>query len=135
MRDKCGTNAEIPEISMFFNFDNLLNQINVELVLAGVPPTSRTVLYRLRAVYVTLYPRSQKLTATGRLIYDDPVALFLYFVVRIHMHTGSSYPRTLIFMRQLEATLVSRNQRFSEAFPSYSAINSYFVNFGHEASA
>jgi hypothetical protein len=114
---------------MFLNFDSLLKRTNRELGLVGVPQTSRTVLYRLRSVYLTIYPCSQKLTPSGRLIYDEPVALFLYFVVRLHLHTGSSYPRTLIFMRGLEQQLQQRNQRFSTAFPSYSAINTYFANF------
>jgi hypothetical protein len=110
---------------MFFNANSILLRLNAELKRSGGTAISRPTFYRIRSLYSAIYPQSQKRTSSGRLVYDDSVALFLYF----------AYNLTLIYLRGLEQQLQQRGQRFSEAFPSYSAINSYFVNFGHEASA
>ena len=119
---------------MFFNANSILLRLNAELKRSGGAAISRPTFYRIRSLYSAIYPQSQKQTSSGRLVYDDSVALFLYFAAQTHARL-TSYNLTLIYLRGLEQQLQQRGQRFSEAFPSYSAINSYFINFGHEASA
>lgn len=119
---------------MFFNANSLLLCLNAELTRSGGAAISRPTFYRIRSLYSAIYPHSQKQTVSGRLVYDDSVALFLYFAAQTHARL-SSYNLTLIYLHGIEQQLKQRGQRFSEAFPSYSAINSYFLNFGREVSA
>lgn len=119
---------------MFFSADSILLRLNTELVGSGASPISRPTFYRIRSLYAAIYPRSQKRTSSGRLVYDDGVALWLYFAALTQAKLGS-YNLTLIYLRGLERQLQERGVRFSEACPTYSAINSHFANFGREASA
>lgn len=111
---------------MFLSFDSLLLRLNSHLVQAGEPTVSRSVLYRVRELYPLIYPRSSKLSESGRLAYDENVMLWLYFALRVHACVGS-YRLVLAYMQELDRRLAAQQQRFSESFPTVSAINSYFT--------
>lgn len=111
---------------MFLSFDSLLLRLNRHLLQAGEPPVSRSVLYRVRELYPLIYPKSSKLSQTGRLAYDEPLLLWLYFALRVHASVGS-YRLVLAYMQDLDRRLANQQQRFSDAFPTVSAIDSYFA--------
>lgn len=116
---------------MFYEFDQLMVRLNAELSKTGEEQLSRRRLYRIRELFSEIYPYSEKVSGSGRMVYDDQVALWLYFAVNLHLRLRS-YRLDLIFLKGLDQQLAAQNRRFTECFPSFSAINSYFVNFDKE---
>ena len=114
-----------PFTRMFLSLDTLRLQLNAQLSLASCNSVSRSVFYRIRLLYTKVYPESSKLSDTGRLAYDEQIALWLYFALRVHLEV-ENYRLTELYMRRLEGKLAERGQRFTEAFSSFSAINSFF---------
>lgn len=69
------------------NYKPALAELNRQLILANQKPLSPTQFYRLRRIYVELFPRSKWLM--GReLYYSESVLLFLYFLAQIHIFCG-----------------------------------------------
>lgn len=110
-------------ISSFLTQDNALRAINGRLKRVGLEPISRATFYRLRDLYVLQYPKSQWLS-NGRLIYSEPVTRYLYFLARLHAFT-QSFRMTEMAARGVVSKLPGR---FSEAFSSFSDIDTFFIN-------
>lgn len=106
--------------------DIALNRINIELSSAGERVISRPTFYRIRKVYPAVYPKSLKVSGS-RILYDDSVLLFLYYCVKLQLRLGN-LGFVLKYMLTLQAELTARKQRFTDVFPTFSAINSHFLN-------
>ena len=113
---------------MFLSATQVLNHLNAQLQRSGEPALSESTFYRLRELFPRLYPQSHNLTTSGRIVYDEPLCRWLYFAAKAHARF-QSYRLDQLYLQGIDQQLHERGQRFSEAFPSYSAINSYFANF------
>lgn len=113
---------------MFLSFGQLISRLNRELARSGEQSVSEPCLYRLRKIFTTLYPASSKLSGSGRMVYDEQTCLWLYFAAKLHFRL-QSYRLDLIYLQGLERQLQQRGVRFSEAFPSFSVINTHFADF------
>lgn len=111
---------------MFFTAEQFLEHLNSALAEVGDPIISRPTFYRLRDIYPLVYPQSDKF-ADGRMIYDSNVALFFYFCSRVHVRIRA-YKSVALYMQELDRKLAQQGKRFSEAFPTFSAIDSFFAN-------
>lgn len=116
---------------MFLSFGELISRLNGELERSGEPPLSEPGLYRLRKIFAAVYPASSKLSRSGRMVYDEQTCLWLYFAAKLHFRL-QSYRLDLIYLQGLNLQLKQRGLRFSQAFPSFSAINTHFANFGQQ---
>lgn len=97
--------------------------ISDRLGQAGAGNISRTNFYRLRAIYMKQFPKSRWVVG-DRLIYSQPVVLYLYFLCRLHCVT-QSLRLTEMGARDTTAKLPGR---FSEHFRSFSDIDNLFLN-------
>jgi hypothetical protein len=116
---------------MFLSFGQLISRLNSELERSGDLLLSEPGLYRLRKIFTELYPSSSKLSASGRMLYDEQTCLWLYFAAKLHFRL-QSYRLDLIYLQGLERQLQQRGLRFSEAFSSFSTINLHFANFNQQ---
>ena len=114
---------------MFLTQEQALEEINRRLAAIGERPTSRPTLYRLRDLYLQVYPKTRWLK-NKHLTYGEPVVQFLYFMVRLHLSIGKSLGRPSIRATEMTAHKVieglPKGSKFSDVFGSYSAIDTFF---------
>lgn len=100
-----------------------IERINVRLKAVGLSAVSQTNFYRLRQIYMRQFPRSRWVVG-DRLIYSQPVILYLYFLCRVH-HITQSLRLTEMGARDTTSKLPGR---FSQHFQTFSDIDSLFLN-------
>lgn len=100
-----------------------MDLINKQMQRFDLTPVSQTNFYRLRAIYMRLFPKSRWIVG-DRLVYAPPVVLFLYFLCRLHSMTQS------LRLTEMGArdTVSKLPARFSECFRSFSDIDNLFLN-------
>lgn len=122
---------------MFLSQDEAQAKINQRLEIVGLSPISKRSMYRLRDVYIKTYPRSRWMRGE-RLIYGEPIVLFLYFLARLHQAIASclaqpSYRATEIALAQFTEQSLPKGTRFSEVFKTFSDVDTFFTTRNQSA--
>lgn len=107
---------------MFYSPESSLGVINAQLARTRESTIGRTCFYRLRRVYCLLYG-----VRGEQLVYDDSVVLYLYYCAKARNRV-LSHKLLFLHMQDVDATLAKKKQKFCDAFPSFSSIDSHFLN-------
>lgn len=108
---------------MFYTTDSALLRINQELIRCNESTICRNCFYRLRRVYCRIYSAQNR---AGRIQYDEDVLLYLYYCAKAHNRIGR-YDLLLAYMQRIDAELSNRGVSFCDAFSSFNAINTHFL--------